>query len=1016
MSVRIDSATPYSSVRTGKVPVFIDGRDFLSSDISSDFSAAPFYVHEVAFGGSVSLPSPDGIKLTVDSQVNSHAGIVHGTLFGQVFDISVDVKKTIATFPSVKNVVIFGLRASDSGDSSTYSEITIRYSDKIGYFSRFECRKLNEIIKTDDRAIGPYEVESIRLFRTQAGFTGYLKIGDDWLEVGQAGSMPVFQSAVSVYSSNFGTMVVGNFSIWLKRFNVNFAVSFANYPTILRSLSDTAIEILTMPGAIGAGKLALGLTDGSDYIWPGIVIYTQDEAVKRLSLFFDTAISAYQEYASPTREELFLSAGGFVWDQDEFVVNQNLNNNLFTPSLWDPKTYNINVSEFQSGYSFGDAIKPLEIVRYRNNGQEKWHAKINHGSYFINNSKFYLYSGESVTTRLEAKYTQDGRSLQNLLFLPKKGVPISVSLLTTDARSGNIVDKIKFTKRVKFTGVVRNGIELDSSNPQNIDKNFYEFKVIYNSNNQIKNWKIPSTGAVAGIYSFQLPKLPLEEYSLIFSRKDIFKNQKSDAKKYGDELAVYGNFKYGTGPQEPGDWSVNYFNGVVSVWLDRSYIDIGFVSFTWDYPAKIELNKDYLKNYGYGITNPEIPDLASLDSLGESTGELNQVFRCSEFPIYDLTYERYLDINNFKLFLYDPSSLLFDIDWRRIDSLKNAIPGQKVYELDADAGTITFGNGVQGAIPPKYLRLYAGYKRSLRIEYEPESSIDYWLAKNVDLNLSRNNLNAGFLHLTRKEQIPNSISLEFADSEINALEFSTLNAVVYDLEGEPMAGVPVYFETGPESGFTEEEVITSNSDGKASTVFLPNGNIEAMGIFVQLYSAGVNPSEPGGFLSSSLQNDGLRPNAKLIAQENINDLPEEVYLFKILDAGDPFTPYDNATRKGGTYQVYYKYDEDLGQNILVRPTSVSGRVLTFSESLPQSHDETGENYEPDLRGFCIVAKKTVKAVAKTSYKGVNIQSQAAELIIGYSPIQKGDWTLPVLPALFNGAEIDRATYITINNN
>lgn len=1014
MSVRIDSATPYTSVRTGKVPIFIDGRNFLASDISSHFSAPSFYVAETRFNGSVSSPSPDGIKLVVDSKINSYAGIIHGNLFGQVFDISIDVKKTIATFPSVKDVVIAGLRASDSGDESTYSEITIRYSDKVGYFSRFECRKFNQVVSIDDRAIGPYEIKSIRLFRSQSGFSGYLKIGDDWLDVGYASSMPSFQSAVRVYSANFGKMVVGDFSIWLQKFNVNFAVSFANYPTIIRSLSNTNIEILTTAGVVGAGKLALGLTNASDYVWPGTVIYTQDEAVKRLSLFFDTAISSYQEYASPTREELFLSAGGFVWDKDEFVTNQNLNNNLFIPSLWDPKTYNINVSEFQSGYSYGDAIKALDIVRYKNHGEEKWHAKINHGSYFINNSKFYLYSEQSVISRLEARYTADGRSLHNLIFPPKKGVPVSVSLLTTDNRSGNIVDKIKFTKRVKFTGIVKNGIELDSGNPANIDNNFYEFKVIYNSNNQIKNWRIPTAGAKAGVYDFALPKMPLEEYSVIFSRKDIFKNQKFNAKKYGEDQAVYGNFKYGTGPQQPGDWSINFFSGVISVWLDRDYIDLGFLSFTWDYPAKIELNKNYLEDFGYGIANPSIPDLALLDNLGSSSGEANQFFRCTSFPIYDLTYERYLDINNFKLFLYNASALEFDTEWRRIDSLKNAVPGQKVYELDADSGTITFGNGIQGAIPPKYFRVYAGYRRSLRIEYEPDSSVDYWLAKNVDLNLSRNNLNSGFLHLTRKEQIPNSISLQFADNQINALEFSALNAVVYDLEGEPMSGVPVIFETGEQSGVTEEEVIISNSDGQASTIFLPNASIESMGIFVQLYDASSNPLTPGTFLSTSIQNDGLTPNAKLIASEVINDTPDNVYLFKILDAKDPFTPYDNTTRKGGVYQVYYKYDENLGQNILVKPAAISGRVLTFNEPLPQSHDQTGANYDPDLRGFCIVAKKTIRAVAKTSYKGVNIQSQAAELMVEYSPIQKGEWTLPILPASFNGAEIDRATYITIN--
>jgi hypothetical protein len=459
---------------------------------------------------------------------------------------------------------------------------------------------------------------------------------------------------------------------------------------------------------------------------------------------------------------------------------------------------------------------------------------------------------------------------------------------------------------------------------------------------------------------------------------------------------------------------VDFLSGTVSVWLDRDYSNIGFVSFVWDYPAKIEFNNNYLKDFGTGISEPSVQNIGNFDRIGTSNGQPFQSYACSEFPVYDLTYERFLDLNNFKLFLYDPSTLSFDLEWRRIQFLKDAIPGQKVYELDADSGTITFGNGIQGAIPPKYSRIYASYRTSLRIEYEPINSKDYWLAKFTDLNLSRNNLNSGFLHLTRKQQVPNSILLEFSDGEINALEFSSLQATVFDLEGEPMSNVPVSFITDFNAGFTEEEVVNTNSDGKAMTIFTPSGSIESMGTFVNLYSPSSDSTEKGEFLDSALQNDGLIPNAKIIAEQPVIDSPDNIYLFKILDANDPFTPYDNTTRKGGTYQVYYRYDEGLQQNVLVKPATVSGRVLTFTDPLPQSHDPTGENYEPNLRGFCIVARKVIRAIARTEFKGTVIQSQAAELIVEYSPIQKGEWTLPILPASFNGSEIDRATYITIN--
>src|SRR3954447_19301027 len=41
-----------------------------------------------------------------------------------------------------------------------------------------------------------------------------------------------------------------------------------------------------------------------------------------------------------------------------------------------------------------------------------------------------------------------------------------------------------------------------------------------------------------------------------------------------------------------------------------------------------------------------------------------------------------------------------DTGWTRVQDLSNAPAGAKVYELDPDTGTITFGDGVHGAIPP----------------------------------------------------------------------------------------------------------------------------------------------------------------------------------------------------------------------------------------------------------------------------------------------------------------------------
>lgn len=739
-----------------------------------------------------------------------------------------------------------------------------------------------------------------------------------------------------------------------------------------------------------------------------------DENSTQISFNSDITLSVFQEYVNPTRAELFTEAGGFTWDQDEFLAEGRHNNNLYIPSLWDARTFNVPVDYFQSGHGFADNVKQLDIVKLKRNSVEKWHARLNHGSYFIRNASYYLYSDESVTTRLENYKTEDGRSVKYLRYLPKPGVPVSVSTLELDLRSGNIIEKKRFHKRVAFTGKVSNGIELDTTFPQNIDDKFFEFIVHYNSNNMFTNWKVPVVNAAAGVYTFMLPDIPLVEYPIIFGRKDIFQTQRFVAKKYGDPDTIYAGFTYGTGLEQAGDWTVDYFTGEVQVWLDQSYIDLGHVTFTFDYPAMIEFNNNYLVDKGFGITNPTVGDLTSLDRLGDSDGRPDQKFILDEFPIYDLSEGEYFDTTNFRLFLYNPSDLTFDTTWQRVKTFAHSGANDKVYTLDADSGEVTFGNGINGAVPTKYYRIMAGYRVSARIEYEPISSIDYWTGKTTDLNLSRNNLNSGFIHVTRREQTPDNIALEFADAEISALEFSALTATVYDVEGDPMAGVEVEFEIIASGGVAEDETVVSDSDGEASTIFIPTSNIESMGIFIQAYEAGPDALTPGDLIEDAYQSNGSVPNAKLLSPEVIVDEAAEIYLFKILDAGDAFTPYDNATRKGGVYQVYYKYDSATDTNKLVRPSAVNGRVLIFDEPLPQSHDPAGANYDPNVRGFCIIAKKRVQAIARTTWRGVTIQSQTAFLRVGYSPIQKGEWTLPILPVTFDGSEIDRATYITIN--
>jgi hypothetical protein len=1010
----ITSVNPRTSVKIGGIPVDIEGSNFLKTDRSQGFDEPAFYTLLQTAGGSVSAPSANGVTLSIDGTLGSKAGVLLDNIFDLAFETAVTFERTLTTLVAVDGAKIFALRAYDDTNSQTNFYLGVEYSDALGYYIKTEARVLNNLVYSDTRAIGPYDIAGLKIQRSEGRMTGYVQVGTNWIEVSDYLGFSHSTSRIEAFIENSTTPVTGGFDVVVKEYQEFLTASASNAPMDIVSVSDTLIEAVTKENIVGTGNLYIGFQDGSIAQSPIDFIYTEDETVKQISNNFDMALAVYNFYVNPTKSELFTDAGGFKWDEDEFIAETKKNDNLYVPTLWDPTLANIPSGYFQSGYGFDDDTELIDIIRLRRESEENWHARLNHGTYFIKNVPYYLYSEQSSSLQLGDDKTEDGRSKQNLYFLPKYGVPVSASTLQFDVRTGNIIRKNRFIKVASFTGKAVNGVELDTANPVNIDTSLLEFKVNYNSNNMVNNFRIPVDSASAGIYSFQLPKVPLFEYPVIFNRPDIFQNRKFTARKYNDADAIYNQFPYGTGPEGPGDYTVNYVTGEVQVWLDQDYVDLGYVTFTFDYPAVVEFNNDYVVDMGSSITDPEPSDLSELDELGISDLSANQEFIVDEFPIFDLTDNVFLDRTNFRLFVYDPSSLVFDLEWTRVRDFSGYGPNDKVYILNSDRGSISFGDGINGAIPPKYHRILAGYKISARIEYEPMTSVDYWTGKSVDLNLSRNNLSSGFLYLSRKDLVPDSIVLDFKETEITALEFTALTARVFDIDGEPIPNINIDFTVLEGAGSTEDVTLTSDSNGSATTTFLPSGNIEDIGMFINPFEPG-SVDTKGSYIPDTYSDNNGVPNSKIIADVEIEDDPDDVYLFKIYDREtEAFTPYDNLARSGGLYQVYYKYNSGSGQNELIRPTSITGRVLVFEESLPQSHDPLGPNYEPDLRGFVVIGRKTIRAQARVRFKNLIIDSEIASLKVTYSPIQKGEWTLPILPTTFTSSEIDRATYITIN--
>lgn len=1332
---------PLRSRQSGNIDFKISGTGFLTDDYSLDFAGiTPSFYSDISLNGGL-ISQNDGLTLSVAALAQSKAGILFSRDLPDCFGIEVPFIFEDKVLPSYSQVKIISCRAEDITNSDIFFEVSLSYSDKIGYYLETSGR-LNPLgsIESMKQSINPISISALKIVRTDKRFYGYARISDQYFLIDNIFGYSSFVSNISIYSQNAAPALAEDYTLKITGLNLLHTVSLADHTTSSLTVSDVEISGKTILAEINSGRILVGFPDASTVLFAESFAYTTGESIDKYIRNFDTILSIFNYSISPTRSELFSTSGGFVWDKSYWANSSIQNKKLVVPSLWDPTTANLPEDYFQSGYGFGDGIKLKAIEKSRQNSTERWLARLHHGTYFVKNIPYYLYSAESIVDQLDIEKTEDGRSIYKMRYLPKVGVPISASILKKDSVSGLIVDQKRIYKRGRFTGRVQNGIELETTVLSNIDKEQLEFIVKYNSSYLRENWKVPTTiplaekatvsfsnirfstknftsnfnnysiqfindvvagneridllgnqilihieegvsttqkvvdlfndvfnkpstievlkivcpegagligkrflldsiykkyyvlftdgnitdpgipgretlevsitssftatdvalslqgvldqlidyravssgdtiivnsfapgivndpqdidsgcsfeiiiqgsdelfeavnlfppqvnttdiyclpaadlngkalffsstlidyclwfntgGAIAPsypgrtnievilnpldndnvvastakntinalggltctsrlniltiannlvgvttpaidvdtgmqivtrlsgadntyeqvtvakklktIYSFTLPSLPLKEFPVIFSRKDIFITKKFIAKKYNE--GIYSAFYYGEGIEDNGDFAIDYTTGIIYVCLDQDYIDLGYITYAQDYPAVIEFNNDYIIDYGSSILNPTMFDLDQLNRIAESTGEPRQEYTVKEFPILDFSTNTLLDRDNFHLFLYDSINNTFDTGWTRVVSFEGATPTDSVYTLNPERGLIKFGDGVNGKIPPRYSQIVAGYKRTVRIEYEPISSVDYWVGKNTDLNLNKNSLNSGFVFLSRKNLVPANISLAFTKNNITALDYTDLKAIVTDIDGEPIPGLPVSFEIlSGYSGGLESPISVTDFNGEAVTTYLPSGNITDLGTYIQLFDNSGAVETPGDaktgiYFSSS----SILPNNMLISDELIQDIPGNIYIFKILDDGDAYAPYNNITRTGGTYQVLYRYNPSTGRNELLKPKAISGKVLIFEQSLPQPFDSNAPYYEPNLRGFVIIGKKVLQAKANIQLVDSVLTSDVATLKIEYSPIQKDEWTLPVLPVTYTGSEISRATYIQIN--
>jgi hypothetical protein len=238
-----------------------------------------------------------------------------------------------------------------------------------------------------------------------------------------------------------------------------------------------------------------------------------------------------------------------------------------------------------------------------------------------------------------------------------------------------------------------------------------------------------------------------------------------------------------------------------------------------------------------------------------------------------------------------------------------------------------------------------------------------------------------------------------------------ISAIVSTQDGEVIPGIKVSFEMLSGGGkFSDRDLIT-NSNGYVSTIYSASSRLEDMSIRVDLFEPGNSASSKGTPITKAYgTQDGIYYRSLKTNEPIIGDL-EEIAIFKILDDGDNFLPYNNKTREGGRLVLLYNATSEATP---VRAEYLAGSLIGFANQLPQPFDPYGSNYEPNLRGFYIVAKKRIQARALIEFDNNIVYSNIVELITEYSSSQKGKWTLPTPPLEYESSQINTATYIDIN--
>lgn len=193
-------------------------------------------------------------------------------------------------------------------------------------------------------------------------------------------------------------------------------------------------------------------------------------------------------YATESHPGTGTKISGFRWDERTWPAQDELPEDRFVPTFYDPVFSATSDSDWQSGIGDGDDLKVLRIEREYvkvNPSGEVWAPYINHGYVYSSREEFYLHSEGLKTEYFDSTLDAGGFQQMTLSGELKPTTPVVAYQREYDSDTNTWSRKNDFRKRYDFTPLAVSGeyydIRDDSDDllHDNVDTSSPEFIIQY---------------------------------------------------------------------------------------------------------------------------------------------------------------------------------------------------------------------------------------------------------------------------------------------------------------------------------------------------------------------------------------------------------------------------------------------------------------------------------------------------------------------------------------------------------